>query len=51
MVVRVFEHHWHGIRFIKLKESLRADLCLIHDGKQESAIKAEFIRTLLENAS
>ncbi|MBE3972582.1 LysR family transcriptional regulator, partial [Vibrio parahaemolyticus] len=35
----------------KLKESLRADLCLIHDGKQESAIKAEFIRTLLENAS
>ncbi|MDV5044135.1 LysR family transcriptional regulator [Vibrio diabolicus] len=47
------QHHWHGhgIRFIKLKESLRADLCLIHDGKQESAIKAEFIRTLLENAS
>lgn len=45
------QHHWHGIRFIKLKESLRADLCLIHDGKQESAIKAEFVRTLLENAS
>lgn len=45
------QHHWRGIRFIKLKESLRADLCLIHDNKQESAIKAEFIRSLLENAN
>ncbi|MGP8308040.1 LysR family transcriptional regulator [Vibrio sp. YIC-376] len=43
------QHHWRGVRFIKLKESLRADLCLIHDGKQESAIKSEFIRSLLEH--
>lgn len=43
-------HQWSGICFVKLKESLRADLCLIHDGKQESEVKEAFIRTLLSHA-
>lgn len=42
-------HHWSGICFVKLKESLRADLCLIHDSKQESEVKEAFIRTLLSH--
>lgn len=42
-------HQWSGIRFIKLRESLRADLCLIHDEQKESAVKTEFIRTVREN--
>ncbi|MEH0699198.1 LysR family transcriptional regulator [Vibrio owensii] len=42
-------HQWSGICFVKLKESLRADLCLIHDSKQESEVKEAFIRTLLSH--
>lgn len=38
------KHKWNGIKFIKLKEKLRADLCLIYDEKNASDIVMSFIK-------
>ncbi|WP_022941778.1 LysR family transcriptional regulator [Psychromonas hadalis] len=37
------KHKWNGIKFLKLKEKLRADLCLIYDEKHDCDIVGKFI--------